>query len=156
MILGVLSDTHGLLRPGVIPLLAGVDRILHLGDVGDPAILDELACIAPVTAVRGNVDRGAGVRELPPTAVVEAGGATLYLLHILEELDLDPAAAGFQAVLSGHTHRPEVRRTPDGVLFLNPGSCGPRRFDLPVTVARLTVSGGRPEAVILPVPTDPR
>jgi uncharacterized protein len=156
MILGVLSDTHGLLRPGVIPLLEGVDRILHLGDVGDPVILDELGRIAPVTAVRGNVDRGPGVGDLPLTAVVEAGGATLYLLHILADLDLDPAAAGFQAVLSGHTHRPELRRAPDGVLYLNPGSCGPRRFDLPVTVARIVVSGGRMEGEILPVPTDPQ
>lgn len=153
MILGILSDTHGLLRPEVIPLLEGVDRILHLGDVGDPAILDELGRIAPVTAVRGNVDRGPGVRELPLTAVVETEGVTLYLLHILADLDLNPAAAGFQAVLSGHTHRPEMRRSPDGVLYLNPGSCGPRRFDLPVTVARMVVSRGRVEAGILPVPT---
>ncbi len=151
MILGVVSDTHGLLRPEVVRLMSGVDRILHLGDVGDPAVLEGLERVAPVKAVRGNVDRGPGVRDLPPSAVVEAGGASLYLLHILAELDLDPSAAGFDAVLSGHTHRPEIRRSPDRVLYLNPGSCGPRRFDLPVTVGRLEIRDGALEAEIVPV-----
>lgn len=151
MILGVVSDTHGLLRPEVLQRMFGVDRILHLGDVGDPAVLEGLERVAPVTAVRGNVDRDPGLRDLPLSAVVEAGGKSLYLLHILAELDLDPSAAGFDAVLSGHTHRPEIRRTPDGVLYLNPGSCGPRRFDLPVTVGRLVIRGGDLEAEIVPV-----
>jgi uncharacterized protein len=155
MILGVLSDTHGLLRPEVLPLLAGSDRILHLGDVGDPAILRHLEEIAPVTAVRGNVDRGPGLSTLPLTTVCSVEGVDLYLIHILAELDLDPGAAGMAAVLSGHTHRPEVRRSADGVLYLNPGSCGPRRFDLPVTLARLRVADGRVEGEILPVPVNP-
>lgn len=152
MLLGIVSDTHGLLRPEVPPLLHGVDRILHLGDVGDMRIVETLERIAPVTAVRGNVDRGPEVRDLPGTAVVEAGGVTLYLLHVIEALDLDPAAAGVGAVLYGHTHRPEIRWAPDGVLYLNPGSCGPRRFDLPVTVARVRVVEGRLEPEIIPVP----
>lgn len=152
MIVGVLSDTHGLLRPEVLPLLEGSDHILHLGDVGDPTILERLRDVAPVTAVRGNVDRGPGLSTLPLTAVASLGGADLYMIHILADLDLDPGAAGMAAVLSGHTHRPEIRRDGHGVLFLNPGSCGPRRFDLPVTVARLTVEGGRLEAEIVPVP----
>lgn len=151
MIVGVLSDTHGLLRPEVLPLLEGSEHILHLGDVGDPAILDRLGEVAPVTAVRGNVDRGPGLSTLPLTTVASLGGADLYLIHIVADLDLDPGAAGMAAVLSGHTHRPEVRRSGDGVLYLNPGSCGPRRFDLPVTVARLTVEEGRVDAEILPV-----
>lgn len=152
MIVGVLSDTHGLLRPEVLPLLEGSEHILHLGDVGNPAILEQLGALAPVTAVRGNVDRGEGLAALPLTTVASLGGVDLYLIHILADLDLDPGAAGMAAVLSGHTHRPEIRRGRDGVLYLNPGSCGPRRFDLPVTVARLTVEGGRVEAEILPVP----
>lgn len=152
--IGVVSDTHGLLRPEVIPLLQGCRRILHLGDVGDRRLLEDLGGVAPVTAVRGNVDRGPGLEDLPSTAVVEVGGTTLYLLHDLTELDLDPSGAGFGAVLYGHTHRPEVRIGADGVLYLNPGSCGPRRFDLPITVARLEVGNeGTLQARILPVPT---
>jgi len=154
MIIGVLSDTHGLLRPGVLPLLAGSERILHLGDVGDSSILRRLEELAPVTAVRGNVDRGAGLSTLPLTTVCSVDGLDLYLIHILADLDLDPGAAGMAAVLSGHTHRPELRRSADGVLYLNPGSCGPRRFDLPVTVARLTVAAGSVEGEILPVPLE--
>ncbi len=135
---GVISDTHGLLRPEVLPLLADCDRILHLGDVGDDEILDALAAMAPVTAVRGNVDRTGGCAQLPETEIVTACGVLLYLLHDRQQLDLLPEAAGFAAVLSGHTHKPlvEWRR---GVLFLNPGSCGPRRFRLPVSCAWLDV-----------------
>lgn len=148
--LGVISDTHGLLRPQALVALAGSDLILHAGDVGGPEILGPLRELAPVHAVRGNVDRGAWAQELPGTEVVEAGGHLVYVLHILEELDLDPAAAGFSAVVTGHTHRPrsEVR---GGVLYLNPGSAGPRRFKLPVTVARVRVSaaGLDPEIVEL-------
>ncbi len=149
--LAVLSDTHGLLRPEVVPALAGVRRIVHAGDVGDPAILDALREIAPVTAVRGNVDRGAWAEELPETAVVELpGGASLYVLHVLEELDLDPVAAGFSAVISGHSHRPSISRK-RGVWYFNPGSLGPRRFSLPVSFLRLRVRGATllPELVTL-------
>ncbi len=142
MQIGVISDTHGLLRPEAVRALEGSERIVHAGDVGDPEILKELERIAPVSAVRGNVDRGALAQSLPATEVVTVGGVDLYVLHILEDLDLDPAAAGFAAVIYGHTHKPSstVR---NGVLYLNPGSAGPQRFTLPVTVARLTVHGRR-------------
>lgn len=138
-ILGVISDTHGLLRPEAVEALRGSDRILHAGDIGGPAILEALRALAPIYAVRGNVDHGTWARELPLTRVVEVGDQMLYMLHIREELDLAPAAAGFAAVIFGHSHRPhrEVRK---GVLYLNPGSAGPRRFNLPVTVARIHVS----------------
>lgn len=138
-LVGVISDTHGLLRPEALSALEGVDRILHAGDVGEVSILDDLAKIAPVTAVRGNVDHGAVAARLPATAALDLfddGTTVLYVLHILEELDLDPGAADLTAIVHGHTHRP-AEWTRDGVLYLNPGSAGPRRFDLPVTVARL-------------------
>lgn len=139
LVLGVISDTHGLLRPEAVAALRGSDLIVHAGDVGRPEVLDELRAVAPTHAVRGNVDREAWAESLPLTAVVEAGGHQLYVLHILEDLDLVPEAAGFSAVISGHSHKPhaETRR---GVLYLNPGSAGPRRFRLPVTVARLRVT----------------
>lgn len=148
MRIGVISDTHGLLRPEAVEALEGSERIVHAGDVGDPAILEELGRIAPVSAIRGNVDRGELARDLPATAVVEVGEVALYLLHDLAALDLDPVAAGFGAVIFGHSHKPsqEVR---DGVLYLNPGSAGPRRFTLPITVARLTVSGPRLDVEIV-------
>ncbi len=139
MVLGIVSDTHGLLRPEVLPALAGVERILHLGDVGRIEILGELAKIAPVTAIRGNVDGEGACARLPETEVVEAEGRILYMLHDLKTLHLDPAAAKFAAVLSGHTHVPNFH-TKKGVLYFNPGSCGPRRFELPVTVGLLEVS----------------
>ncbi len=139
MKLGIVSDTHGLLRAEVLPALAGVDRILHLGDVGKFSILQELEKIAPVTAIRGNVDREGPCAQLPETEVVLAEGRYLYLLHDLKTLHLDPAAAKFAAVLFGHTHVPNFYRK-KGVLYFNPGSCGPRRFELPVTVGLLTVS----------------
>ena len=145
---GVLSDTHGLLRPEALAALEGSDLIVHAGDVGDPAILERLAELAPVTAVRGNVDGGAWARVLPETAVVDAGGASLWVLHVLEELDLDPAAAGMAAVIYGHTHRPALERK-GGVLYLNPGSAGHRRFHLPVSVARLAVEDGSLEAELV-------
>jgi uncharacterized protein len=156
MLLGVVSDTHGLLRPEVLPALRGVDRILHIGDVGKISILDELAKIAPVTAIRGNVDRDGPCAKLPETEVVlvenpPQASLYLYMLHDLKTLHLDPAAAKFAAVLHGHTHVPN-HYTKTGVLYFNPGSCGPRRFELPVTIGRLTLkkNGGiKPEIIHL-------
>lgn len=145
----VVSDTHGLLRPEVIPALEGCDRVLHIGDVGGDEILQALAAIGPVTAVRGNTDRGAFGASLPMTELVRVAGHDLYLIHILEDLDLDPEAAGLSGVLYGHSHRPSIEES-GGVLWLNPGSCGPRRFDLPVTVATLDLEAGRaPRAEII-------
>ena len=154
--IGVISDTHGLLRPEVAPALAGVDLILHCGDVGKISILKELRKIAPVTAVRGNIDREGKCAQLPETEVALAEGRYIYMLHDLQTLHLDPAAGRFAAVLSGHTHVPNFF-THNGVLYLNPGSCGPRRFNLPVTIALLTVpASGDLEAKILHIlPGDP-
>jgi putative phosphoesterase len=135
-ILGLISDTHGLLREEAVEALRGSDLILHGGDVGDPAILERLKTLAPVVAVRGNVDTGRWAEALPLTEVAQAGPASIYMLHILQDMDLDPAAAGFQIVMSGHTHK-HVQYEKDGVLYVNPGSSGPRRFYLPVTVAKL-------------------
>jgi putative phosphoesterase len=138
MRIGVISDTHGLLRPEVAPALIGVDRILHLGDVGKISILRDLERIAPVTAIRGNIDREGPCSELPETEVVLVEGLYLYMLHDLNTLHLDPAAARFAALLSGHTHKPAVYKK-KGVLYFNPGSCGPRRFNLPITIGLLTI-----------------
>jgi uncharacterized protein len=137
--LGVISDTHGLLRPEAIAALADAEHILHAGDIGDPGILDRLRTIAPVTAIRGNVDVGGACAQLPETELVEMGGQAIYMLHDRETLDLDPAAAGIAVVVSGHTHRPAIQRH-KGVLYFNPGSAGPRRFSLPVTVGWLIVT----------------
>ena len=156
MRLGIVSDTHGLLRPEVAPALHGVDRILHLGDVGRPSVLRALEKIAPVTAIRGNIDRDGPCAKLPETDVVlienpPHGGLYLYMLHDLKTLHLDPAAAKFAAVLHGHTHVPNFY-TKKGVLYFNPGSCGPRRFELPVTVGLLMVGkDGELTAVIVPL-----
>jgi putative phosphoesterase len=139
MKIGVISDTHGLLRPEVIPALKGVNQILHLGDVGKAAILEELKQIAPVTAVRGNVDREGLCAKLPETEVALAESRYIYMLHDLKTLHLDPAAGKFAAVLSGHTHVPNYF-SKKGVLYFNPGSCGPRRFELPVTIGFLTLN----------------
>lgn len=138
-VIGVLSDTHGLLRPSAVNKLCGVERIIHAGDVGDPAILDALEAIAPVHVVRGNVDRGAWAETLPLTEVVDVSGTLIYVLHDLNALDLNPATAGFAVVISGHTHKP-VSETRNGVLYLNPGSAGPRRFTLPIMLAKLHLS----------------
>jgi len=138
MKIGVISDTHGLLRPEVPPLLAGVESILHLGDVGDAKILKKLRDIAPVTAVRGNIDREGPCARLPESEVLLVKGAYIYLLHDIGTLHLDPAAAKFAAVLFGHSHKTEIRRH-KGVLYFNPGSCGPRRFNLKVTMGYLNV-----------------
>jgi uncharacterized protein len=154
MKIGVISDTHGLLRPEVLPKLEGVDTILHLGDVGDPKILDTLRAIAPVTAVRGNVDTKGPCSRLPETEVLLIEGGYIYLLHDIGTLHLDPAAAKFSAVLYGHSHKAEIRHH-KGVLYFNPGSCGPRRFNLAVTMGYLEVKEDgslKPEIVDLNIP----
>lgn len=137
--IGLISDTHGLLRPQAVEALRGSDLILHAGDIGEPEILTALREIAPVVAVRGNVDTADWTRALPETAVAEAGKVLLYVLHDLNSLDLNPAATGFHVVVSGHSHQPG-RFERDGVLYINPGSAGPRRFQLPATIARLDLS----------------
>ena len=139
--IGIISDTHGLLRPEATAFLRGSDFIVHAGDIGHAAILEELAAIAPVTAVRGNNDKGSWTEVVADTEVLQVGNVLVYVLHDLAELALDPAAAGFHVVVSGHTHRPSVKQR-DGVLYVNPGSSGPRRFKLPVAVAELHVGGG--------------
>lgn len=154
--LGIISDTHGLLRPEVLTALRGVDRILHCGDVGRPPVLEALEKIAPVTAIRGNVDTDGPCSKLPETEVVlienpPAPSLYVYMLHDLKALHLDPAAAKFAAVLHGHTHVPNYV-TKKGVLYFNPGSCGPRRFELPVTIGLLTVdANGKLEPEIVPL-----
>jgi len=148
MLIGVLSDTHGLLRPEVIPTLVGVDHILHAGDVGDPAILTELSRIAPVTAIRGNIDTHGPNSLLPTTEAIELAGCLIYMLHSLDDLDLNPQAAGIGVVLYGHSHQPSTELR-NGVLYLNPGSAGPRRFNLPITYALLRVHNSQPQAEIL-------
>jgi len=145
---GVISDTHGLVRPEAVEALNGSELIIHAGDVGGPEVLEELGRIAPVVAVRGNNDRGAWAEALAEYEAVEVNNTFVYVLHDLKELEIAPAAAGFRVVVSGHSHRPlaEERR---GVLYLNPGSAGPRRFKLPVTLARLTLKGGDASAEII-------
>jgi hypothetical protein len=153
MLIGVISDTHGLLRPEALAALRDCDHIIHAGDIGDREILDALREIAPVTAVRGNVDCEAWARKIPLTEVLETGNISIYVLHILQDLDLKPEAAGFQVVVCGHSHVPK-QETKNGVLYFNPGSAGPRRFKLPVTVGRLHLKGGkvRAEIIELPIP----
>ncbi len=135
-IIGLISDTHGLMRQQALTALKGTDLIIHAGDVGKPGIIEQLRAVAPVVAVRGNVDKGAWASELPMTAVAEAGSVLIYVLHYIQQLDLDPAAAKFNIVVSGHSHKPG-RTERAGVMYLNPGSAGPRRLRLPITVARL-------------------
>ena len=139
MLIGVISDTHGLLRPEALAALAGVDHILHAGDIGDPDILATLGEIAPVTAIRGNVDTFGDCARLPATEVVELGGQVVYLVHSIQWLEINPEAAGIAMVVSGHSHQPSIE-TRNGVIYLNPGSAGPRRFKLPVTVALVSVT----------------
>jgi uncharacterized protein len=141
MLIGVISDTHGLLRPEAVAALRGVEHILHAGDLGDIAILDALREIAPVTGIRGNVDVSGACAELPATDVVELGGRLFYLVHSVQDLDINPVAAGVAMVVSGHSHKASVQ-VRDGVVFFNPGSAGPRRFSLPVTVGFVTVEDG--------------
>jgi putative phosphoesterase len=138
VIVGLISDTHGLLREEALRALHGSDLIIHAGDVGKPEILEALRAIAPVVAVKGNIDKGPWAESLPATAVAEAGLVVIYILHDLHELALDPVAAGYHVVVSGHSHQPGCRER-SGVQYINPGSAGPRRFRLPVTVARLNL-----------------
>jgi putative phosphoesterase len=153
MRIGVISDTHGLLRAEALAALQGVDHILHAGDVGDIEILDTLKKIAPVTAIRGNVDTHGACAELPATEMVELGGKNFYLVHSVHDLDVVPEAAGIACVVSGHSHKPEIfyseKQERRGVLYLNPGSAGPRRFSLPVSVAIVEIGGGTMRAEIV-------
>jgi hypothetical protein len=148
---GVLSDTHGLLRPQVAELLKEVDWILHAGDIGSPEVLDGLKRIAPLTAIRGNNDTAVWAKKIPETKTIRIGSILVYMLHNVKELDIDPSSAGFQVVISGHSHRPSIEWK-DDILFLNPGSAGPRRFKLPVSIARLTLDGRDVRAELLDVP----
>ena len=141
MMIGVISDTHGLLRPQALEALRGVEHIIHAGDVGGSEILPKLRKIAPVTAIAGNVDVEAWAKNLPATEVVELGGFSFYILHNLRAIDLKPKAAGFAAVISGHSHEPGYEFS-EGVLYFNPGSAGPRRFMLPVTVGKIEIRDG--------------
>ena len=144
--IGAISDTHGLVRPEARAALSGVDYLVHAGDIGKPEVLEGLSEIAPLTVIRGNVDKWAS--GLPDTEVLEVAGRHLYVLHSIHDLDLDPKAAGFDVVISGHSHKPSVSEE-DGVLYLNPGSAGPRRFTLPIAVAKLYVSDSSVSAEII-------
>ena len=152
-LIGVISDTHGLLRPQAAQALRGVELIIHAGDIGHPGVLTALEQIAPVQAVRGNTDRGEWARRLPRTRLLKVGGAQLYVLHELQALrqDLSLVASGIQAVIYGHSHQPRSERQ-DGVLYLNPGSAGPRRFTLPITIAFLRVQEGHLQAEVVNLP----
>jgi uncharacterized protein len=151
VIVGVISDTHGLLRPQALELLRGSDHIVHAGDIGAPEIVSALEQVAPVTAIRGNIDKQDWARRFPGTEVVELAGLHIYIIHDAQALDLDPRAAGFAAVISGHSHRPQ-QQLKDGVLYFNPGSAGPRRFKLPITLGRLEISQGSVKGQILNIP----
>lgn len=150
VIIGVISDTHGLLRPEAIEALRGVEYIIHAGDVGRPEILEPLSKIAPLTAVRGNVDKGAWAQKLPETEVLEIGGILIYVLHDLATLDLNPKAAGFKVVVYGHSHVPKQEMR-DGVLYFNPGSAGPKRFNLPISLGKLVIDGMSVRGDIVPL-----
>jgi uncharacterized protein len=155
-VVGLISDTHGLLRPEALDLLGGSDFIVHAGDIGDPQIIATLARLAPVTAVRGNVDEAVWAQSFPETEVLKIGEvASLYVLHNIDDLDLDPAAAGFQVVVSGHSHKPGFRWK-DGVLYVNPGSAGPRRFSLPICVGRLLVDADQVSIDLIEIEPKPR
>jgi uncharacterized protein len=152
-IIGVISDTHGLLRPEAVAALRGSDYIIHAGDIGDPLILKKLAEIAPVTAIRGNVDRDAWARKIPVTNVLEVAGASIYVLHNLNDLDLKPEAGGFGVVVFGHSHVAKTEMK-NRVLYFNPGSAGPRRFRLPITIGRLQINDGRVSGKIVEIRDD--
>lgn len=140
MMIGIISDTHGLLRPEARARLTGVDHIIHAGDIGGPEVIAGLGALAPTTAIRGNIDAGQWARGYPHTARLALAGRSILVLHNLADLDLDPATAGIDVVVSGHSHRPKIE-TVGGVLYLNPGSAGPRRFSLPIALATLEVAG---------------
>jgi len=147
MKIGLISDTHGLLRPEAVQALTGVQHIIHAGDIGGPEVIDALRTLAPIDAVRGNNDKGAWAAKLPLSLGLILEGVGIYVLHDLKELDLDPEAAGFGVVITGHSHKPAVEER-DGILFVNPGSAGPRRFSLPVAIAYLNVKAGKAAAEI--------
>lgn len=150
MRIGLISDTHGLLRPEALQALAGVEHIIHAGDIGAAEVIEALRNIAPVDAVRGNNDKGPWAKKIPPRLALEFGDVGIHVLHDVTELDLDPTTAGFRVVIAGHSHKPQVTER-DGVLFVNPGSAGPRRFTLPVTIGYLTVGNGGASAEIRPL-----
>jgi putative phosphoesterase len=149
--IGVISDTHGLVRPQALYALKGVELIIHAGDIGAPEVMDALKLIAPVVAIKGNNDRGAWAKSLPDTKLVHISSARIYVIHNVKELTCNPVARGIQVVISGHSHKPSVVKR-DGVLYVNPGSAGPRRFKLPISVARLFVRGDTTEAEIIELP----
>jgi putative phosphoesterase len=149
---GLISDTHGLLRPEAIAFLRGCDHIVHGGDIGDVGILTQLSALAPTTAVRGNNDRGSWAEGLAQTEFIQLGEVVVYALHDLAQLDIEPHAAGAQVVVSGHSHKPSVQRR-DGVLYVNPGSAGPRRFRLPISVAELVIDGRAVSARVVELAT---
>lgn len=153
-VIGVISDTHGLLRPEALAALRGSSYIVHAGDIGDESILHNLGAIAAVTVVRGNTDYEAWARRLPPTAVLDVDGVRIYAVHDIEKLDIDPGAAGVDVVVFGHSHRPGIEHR-DRVMYLNPGSAGPRRFNLPVTIAQLTIEKGEARAKIVEIVPTP-
>lgn len=150
MIIGVISDTHGLLRPEAVELLRGSEHIIHAGDIGSPEIIAELRKIAPVTAIRGNVDTQAWAGSFAETEVVELAGMDIYIIHDANALDLNPKAAGFAAVISGHSHQPK-QEIKNGVLYFNPGSAGPRRFKLPISVGRIVIADGKLNGEVLEI-----
>jgi putative phosphoesterase len=154
-VIGVISDTHGLVRPEAVEALRGSELILHAGDVGNARVLEELREVAPVVAVRGNNDKGEWAEGLPAWEVLEVGAVSIYVLHDLKEIDISPSGAGFRVVVSGHSHKPSVEER-RGVLYLNPGSAGPRRFSLPVSVARLIVAGEAVDARVIELNSDNR
>ena len=147
-VVGLISDTHGLVRPQALDALRGVDLVIHAGDIGKPEVVEALMRIAPITVIKGNNDRGAWAKKLPDTTILSVGGVRLFLIHDVHDLDFDPFERGIAAVISGHSHKPSIIKR-DGVLFVNPGSAGPRRFKLPVVVGKLRIADGKLKAVII-------
>ena len=150
-VIGLISDTHGLIRPQALAALEGVERIIHAGDIGKLEVVVALKAIAPVAAVKGTIDSGAWAKRLPNTKLIQVGRTRLFIIHNIKELDRDPVARGYQVVISGHSHKPSVA-TRDGVLFVNPGSAGPRRFKLPIAVGKLFIDDNRVNAEIIELP----
>ncbi|MBE7926377.1 metallophosphoesterase family protein [Pseudomonas saudiphocaensis] len=148
MLIGLISDTHGLLRPEALAALQGCERIIHAGDIGKPAVLDGLRALAPLEVIRGNIDTADWAQALPDRLDLHIGDLRLHVLHDLKELDIDPQAAGIDVVIAGHSHQPKIERR-DGVLYINPGSAGPRRFRLPISLALLRLEGGNAQAELI-------